>query len=223
VNQRLALPAAAIGAIFIIAIVIGFACFASSGDDDNTVSANPTATPSPQFSGPAEEALGRYVESTLGTPYLEDCSRADASQDTGKTCSTFRGEREGQRAYVLGRTFSEGTQWAFLGQTSGGQWAVVNTTPITRDNAAVPGIPWPLRTGVDVVVTGAGSCGTVGDGLNVREGPALNQRAVDCISDGTVVQLSSGPAPGDNFQWFQLAGRTGWVVSDYLRYPDAAR
>lgn len=169
-------------------------------------------------SGPAEQALARYVEATLGKQFKEDCGTADPAADVGKICSIFRGERGTERAYILGPTFSEPIQWAFL-QQSGGQWNVVHTPAITRDNSAVPGVPWPLRIGVDVVVVAPGSppC------LNVREGPALNQRAVDCIGHGTRIRLSAGPTAADNYQWWQVEGRTGWVVSDYLRYPDAAQ
>jgi hypothetical protein len=186
------------------------------GGDDTPSSPTPEPTATAVGSGPAEQALSRYVESTLGKAYLEDCSTAIAETDTGKICSTYRGERNGQRAYVLGPTFSEGTQWAILEERNG-QWNVIHTPQITPDNASVPGIPWPLALNVDVVVVGAAPC------VNVREGPALAQRAVDAICDGTVVRLGAGPANADNFQWWQVLGRTGWVVSDYLRYPDAAQ
>ena len=51
----------------------------------------------------------------------------------------------------------------------------------------------------------------------------IRQRAVDSLCDGARIRLGAGPANADNFQWWQVAGRTGWVVSDYLRYPDAAQ
>jgi uncharacterized protein YgiM (DUF1202 family) len=130
-------------------------------------------------------------------------------------CATAKGDRDNMKAYTIGNVASEGTQWVIL-QNNGGTWAVASTTTITPDNAAVPGIPWPLRTGVDVVVTGTGN------GLNVRTGPGLQAAAVDRIDDGTVIKLSAGPAPADNLQWWQVDGRTGWVVGDYLRYPDAS-
>jgi hypothetical protein len=203
-------------------LLVSFVLACGGGDDGGDDEPEATPTPEPQGSGPAEQALARHVETTLMKPFLEDCSRADASRDVGKVCSVLRGEREGLRAYVLGPTFSEGQQWAIVGQ-SGGQWNVTNVIPITADNAGVPGIPWPLRAGVDVVVAGAGRCQTAGNGLNVREGPTLQQRAVDCVSDGTVLRLGAGPSQGDGYEWWQLQGRTGWVVSAYLRYPDAAQ
>jgi len=214
VTPRIILFIAVLAAIFLFAVVFNFACFGSGSDDKPEPT--PVPTEAPVGSGPAEQALGRYVEMTLGKAFVEDCSKADASRDVGKICSTFRGERDNLRAYVLGGTFSEGLQWAFLGQNAG-QWSVVHSVKITGDNAGVPGVPWPLRIGVDVVVAGAAPC------VNVREGPSLMQRAVDCIADGTRIRLAAGPSMGDNFQWWQVAGRTGWVVADYLRYPDAAQ
>ncbi|MPZ48970.1 MAG: hypothetical protein GEU75_06615 [Dehalococcoidia bacterium] len=192
-------------------MLLSLAC-GGGGDPEPT----PEPTAAPLGSGPADQALALYVETTLDKDFVEDCSTADAQRDVGKICSVFRGEREGLRAYVLGQTFSEGLQWAILGQ-NGGQWSVVHSLQLTSENRGVPGIPWPLRVGVDLVVVGADPC------VNVREGPALNQKAVDSICDGATVRLGSGPAPGDNFQWWQIEGRTGWVVADYLRYPDAAQ
>jgi hypothetical protein len=199
----------ALVALVVLALV---AC----GGDDTPAEPTPEPEPTQVGSGPAEQALARYVESTLGKGFVEDCSTATAERDGGKICSTYRGERSGARAYVLGGTFSEGTQWAILEERNG-QWSVVHAPTITPDNRGVPGIPWPLTLNVDVVVTGAAPC------VNVREGPALAQRAVDSLCDGTTIRLGAGPATADNFQWWQVAGRTGWVVSDYLRYPDAAQ
>lgn len=200
-------------ALVILATLVSLSCFGGGGDKKEPAP-QPTATP--PGSGPAEQALARYVETTLGKPYFEDCSKADTQRDVGKICSIFRGERGNLRAFVLGGTFSEGTQWAIL-EEKGGQWSVIQTPPITRDTAGIPGIPWPLTTGVDLVVAGAAPC------LNVREGPALNQKAVDCIRDGTTIRLASGPATGDGLHWWQVAGRSGWVAGEFLRYPDAAR
>ena len=65
------------------------------------------------------------------------------------------------------------------------------------------------------MVTGAAPC------LNVREGPALNQAAVDCIADGETIVVASGPVDADGHLWWQVDGRAGWVVGDYLRFADA--
>jgi hypothetical protein len=199
-------------------VVVAAACsallFGCGGDSDNSSEPTPEPTAPLQGSGPAEQALGQYVQNTLNKEYLEDCARADAQRDAGKICSVFRGERGNFRAYAIGATFSEGSQWVIMEQR-GNQWVVASTQQITPDNAGVPGIPWPLRPGADVVVAGAAPC------LNVREGPGLNQKAVDCLADGARIRVAAGPTPGDNIQWWQVEGRAGWVAADYLRFPDA--
>ncbi len=205
---------ASILALIFLAAILLIACGGGGDDPPAEPTAEPTATAN--GSGPAEQALAKYVETTLGKAFKEDCATADAQQDAGKICSTYRGERNNQKAYVLGGTFSEGTQWAILGQNAGA-WSVVSTAALTPDTAGVPGVPWPIVPNSDVVVVGTGDC------LNVREGPGLNQKAVDCIKDGTTIRIAAGPAAGDNIQWWQVQGRSGWVAADFLRYPDAAQ
>jgi hypothetical protein len=208
------------GVFFAVAISVALAILflGGGGSDEKATEAESAATETPPASGsgPAEQALAKYVQTTLSKGFVEDCSKAQPGQDAGKVCSIFKAERNNFRAYILGNVASEPSQWAIL-ENQGGNWNIVYTPAITRDNSAVPGIPWPLRTGVDLMVVGAAPC------VNVREGPSINQKAVDCISDGTRIRLVAGPAPADNFQWWQVAGRTGWIVSDYLRYPDAAQ
>lgn len=210
--RLIAIVVAFVTVVLVFAIAAG--CGGGGGGGDKP-EPTPAATPAPP--DPLIQALARHVETTLGKPFVEDCAKAQPGQDAGKICATAKGERANQRAFVLGAVASEPAQWAILEQQTGGDWKVVQTQPITRDNSAVPGVPWPLRTGVDLVVVGADPC------VNVREGPALNQKAVDCIKDGTRLRLASGPAAVDNIQWWQVAGRSGWVAGDYLRYLDAAQ
>ena len=193
----------------LLVAVIGIACGGDGGDAEPT----PEPTPAGAQEGSPEATLLAHVQSTLMRDFVDDCAKADAARDAGKICAVYRGERDNFRAYVLGQTFSEGVQWTMLERRSG-QWVVASVTALNRDIAALPGIPWPLRAGSEVVVVG-------GDCLNVREGPGLNMRAVDCIRDGTRIKLSAGPTEGDRIQWYQVEGRTGWVAADYLRYPDA--
>lgn len=197
----------------IIVAFLSLAVLACSGGSDK-VEPTPEPTLDPVGADPAAQALAQYVQSTLNKEFVPDCSKADAQRDAGKICSVIRGERGNLRAYAIGATFSEGTQWVIL-QERGGQWSVASTQQLTRDNAGVPGIPWPLTQGAEVVVVGAAPC------LNVREGPGLNQKAVDCIAEGARVKLGAGPATGDGISWWQLDARAGWVAADYLRYPDA--
>jgi hypothetical protein len=216
VNARLLAPAVALGAVFIVALVAGFILFL--GDDDEGGAepvATPTPTPEPQTTGAIETVLATHAQTTQGKAFVPDCAAANPMADVDKICATARGERENMRAFVLGLTFSEGIEWVILTEAAG-QWTVTDVIPLTADNAGVPGVPWPLRTGVDVVVIGAAP-----DCLNVRTSPeVLPDNAVDAICDGTVIQLSAGPVEADNYTWWQVSGRDGWIVGDYLRYPD---
>jgi hypothetical protein len=154
---------------------------------------------------------------TPGGPAQTPGAGATVPPTANRLCSVKRGDREGVAGYVLGQPLSEPTRYIFLEQR-GGQWQVTYSPLITPDTRTVPGIPWPLKPGAEVVVVGTG-----GECLNVREGPALSQAAVDCIAENTRIRLASGPADSDNRQWWQVDGRSGWVASDYLRYPDAAQ
>lgn len=205
-NRLFALPA------LLLSFVI--ACGGGGGDSADPT---PAATETPAAAGPGspEAALTGHAQAQFQKEFAGDCATASAATDGGKICATSNGERENFRAYTVGQVGSQAIQWVIL-QNAGGQWAVSSFMAITADNADVPGVPWPLRTGVDVVVVGTGN------GLNVRTGPGLNADAVDRIDDGTVIRLSAGPAPADDLTWWQVEGRSGWVVADYLRYPDAA-
>ena len=192
-------------------VLVGVGC--GGGEAEPTPTPTIEATATPDVSGP-ELALAQYVEETMSKILVEDCSTAVAEVDTGKICSILRGERGNLRAYILGLTFSEPFQWAIL-EDQGAAWRVVYSPAIKSVNTGIPGIPWPLASGTDVVVVGASPC------VNVREGPGLDQTAVDCLDDGTVIKLSVGPITADDFEWWQLDGRAGWIVSDFLRYPDS--
>jgi hypothetical protein len=206
-------------AALVLTAVLGLAC-GGGGDDNNDADSTATAEAqvTPTAETPADPAIGAvqsYVETELQSQFVPNCAEADAATDAGKVCATLQGERESMRAYVIGQTFSEVTEWVIVEERSG-SWEVVATKTITSDTAGIPGIPWPLRTGVDLVVAGSEPC------LNVREAAGLNALAVDCINDGTTIQLAAGPEVVDDIEWWQVDGRAGWVSGDYLRYPDAA-
>jgi hypothetical protein len=197
-------------------LVIGLVAACGGGGGDPTPTPGPTETPAAGAPGTPEAALGAYVQQTFQKEFVPDCATAVVATDAGKICATFKGDRENMKAYTIGLVASEGSHWVIL-QNANNNWTVASSSMITPETAGVPGIPWPLRPGVDVVVAGTGN------GLNVRTGPGLQAQAVDRIDDGTVIRLSAGPAPADNLTWWQVEGRSGWVVGDYLRYPDAAQ
>ena len=87
-----------------------------------------------------EAALAQLVAGT-GASYAGDCSTTRAPEDIGKVCSRFVAARATLRAYMLGRTFSESSAWAFVQQVGGG-WEPAGTVPL--DPYAANGeVPWP--------------------------------------------------------------------------------
>jgi hypothetical protein len=204
-----------VGVVLIVVLVFLVVSMCTGGDDtdDSASSRTPTPEATEQSDTTAPEgAVATFVQATLNAQYAGPCSGAQTGADAGKVCSTSRGEREGVVAYVLGKTLSEADQWLFLEQR-GGAWQVVSSPKITPDTRAIPGVPWPLKVGSVVEVTGTGSC------LNVRTEPG--GAAVDCLADGTRVTLTAGPRVANELEWWQPQGRNGWIAADYLRYPDA--
>jgi hypothetical protein len=194
------------------------ACFKDGESSKPGVTAvTPTpGGPATPATGSPEEALGTYARQNLQLEYVGDCEAAQLPGDQGKLCTSFRGDRGPMKAYVAGPAFTEFTTWIFVEQKAG-QWQVVGEFPIRPQAADVPGIPWPLAVGAQVVVAGTGQC------LNVRDGPGLGKAAIDCLRDGTTIKLGEGPQKVDDFDWWRIDGRDGWVASDWLRYPDAAQ
>ena len=239
---------AAIVVIAVAVFVLGLGGGGSDNGNKQSTAPTVAPSPTPVGSTPEEVALGAYVQSNLHSTYLGDCAKAVAAPPsapasgaaqapavtgaaTGASgapaqppanaasslCSTKKGDRQGAEAYILGPSATNSTEWAFLAQQNGA-WQVTQITPITTDNAAVPGIPWPLVQGAEVVVVGTGAC------LNVRTEPKVDPgNAVDCIADGTKIKLAAGPTDANGIQWWQVDGRAGWVAADYLRYEDAAQ
>jgi len=194
------------------------ACFKDgepSGPGVTATTLTPGGSPTPE-SGSPEDALGAYARQNLQMEYVGDCGAAQLPDDQGKLCTSFRGDRGPMKAYVAGPAFTEFTTWIFVEQKAG-QWQVVGEFPIRPQATDVPGIPWPLTVGAQVVVVSTGQC------LNVRDGPGLGKAAIDCLKDGTTIKLGEGPQEVDDFQWWRIDGRDGWVAADWLRYPDAAR
>src|SRR5205814_1297935 len=105
----------------------------------------PQADPDPTALIPAtttaEAAVAQFVQAT-GASYAGDCAATRSPDDLGKVCSRFVAERGNRRAYLLGRTFSEFSAWAFVQQGAEG-WTVVSTAPLdlTDTSDAVPWTP----------------------------------------------------------------------------------
>jgi hypothetical protein len=87
------------------------------------------------------EEIVRLVVESAGATYAGDCAAARSPQDTGKVCSRQVDEREGVRAYLIGRTFSEFSAWVFVEQTAAG-WQAAGTAPLDFSSTRIE-IPWP--------------------------------------------------------------------------------
>jgi hypothetical protein len=211
-SASLIIPIVALAVLIAIIAVIAITCTGGGSNDTPSVTPTPAVTPTVDTRSGQTAALAQYVQDNMSATYAGDCSDTSAEHDAGSICSVERGVREGVHAYVLGQTASEGTEWVMVEQQAT-TWRVVDSTPITPENSTIPGIPWPLEVGAQVVVVGTGSC------LNVRTEPGGT--AVDCITEGAAIQLAAGPQEAQDRAWWRVEGRDGWVAADYLRYPDA--
>lgn len=219
-GTRVLLPIVIIAIAVVIALLVALVCGGDEGANEGAArepTPDAAATAAASESG-LQQALAQFAQGTLNAEYVGDCGQAQGGP-AGRLCSSKRGERENVQAYVVGATQSEPTQWALL-QERAGVWQVVYAPKITNDTRAVPGIPWPMRPGAEVVVIGTGNC------LNIRTEPRIAPgNAIDCIADGTRMTLATagGPIDANDQQWWQIEGRGGWISADYLRYPDATQ
>ncbi len=203
-------------AVAVVALsALAIAC--SSRNDAGTA---PGATPpasggTPTAATAPEEALRLYVERRFVLGFTPDCDQAQRPGDVGKWCARFRGERDGMLAYELGPTFGEYVQLIIL-KPADGSWTIARLENRDPNLPPVPGIPWPLELGANVIVAGTGDC------LRIRESPGVRAPEKDCLDDGTVVTVSDGPVEADGFEWWRLEGYAGWAASNWLRYPEEA-
>ncbi len=202
-----------VAAVALCAAAVFVAACGLVGDDaPNESPATPAASQPPAV--PPEEALRIYVGRRLNQGFIADCDAARRPDDVGKQCARLRGERESMLAYELGPTFGEFTRLIIL-QQAADSWTIAHLENRDPNLPPVPGIPWPLQVGTNVIVTGTGDC------LHIRERPGLQAPQLTCLDDGTAVTISSGPVQIDDFEWWQLEGY-GWSAGNWLRYPEEA-
>jgi hypothetical protein len=92
---------------------------------------------------PTPEAAVRVAVEATGEVYAGDCSATVSPRDAGKVCSRLVAEKDGARAYLTGRTFSEFSNWMFVAPLAGG-WVVTGTAPL--DFFGTPTPPWPVES-----------------------------------------------------------------------------
>ncbi len=208
----------AIVAVVVIAAVVMGDRLGGGGDEEGPTAKEGTPTPAgsvtpPDESATAEKVLERYIQEKLGQEYVGDCTASILPKGEGRVCSAVKGERGNRKAYIIGPSSFEFDLWVFL-ERKNGTWQVYGVQEVKPETADVPGAPWPLEVGAEVVVAGTGTC------LNVRSAPGIQEAAVDCLADGTEIVLEEGPVEADGFQWWRPEGRGGWVAGDWLRYAE---
>ncbi len=81
---------------------------------------------------------------------------------------------------------------------------------------APPGLAAPaigeFVPGGEAIVRGDGDC------LRLRDAPSLSGGRIDCIEDGTTLEVLEGAASADGHDWRRVRanGRTGWVAAEFL-------
>ena len=211
------------GFFFLAGLALTFAlvsgCSSSKGTAQPTGSGTANAaTGRPANSATAvstapEDALRLYVQRRLTQGFVADCAKAKRPDDVGKQCAAKLGERSGLVAYKLGPTFASYTRIMILEQQNG-VWTIARQQSRNPGQPDIPGVPWPLKVGAEVVVVG-----TAPDCLKVRAQPTITANPLDCVHDGTKVKVVAGPVDADDIEWWQLEGK-GWAAADYLRFPD---
>jgi hypothetical protein len=182
-------------------------------------SKKPAETPTPAVPG-AIETLADWVRTNRNVDFVGNCADAQPGVDVGKLCATVAGTRGTRQAYYLGPTFSENTALAILEQSVQDQtWSVLSVTNRDPSAGGIPGIPWPLQVGDQVVIIGLGEA----DCLSIREQPTQSANKSNCMPDGTKAIIQEGPVDAETFTWWRIAGDgfNGWAAGTWMRLPEA--
>ena len=185
----------------------------SSGDG------GPSGTATPDVPS-AEDALGAWVRNNRNVDFVPTCSEAKEGIDVGKWCAAEIGRRGTLRAYGLGPTFSEPTALAMLEEKAAPEgWVVLSVQNRDPSQGEVPGIPWPLQSGDEVIIIGVGE----NDCLRIREQATQSSKQLFCMPDGTKAIVQEGPVDAETFTWWRIAGDgfSGWAAGRWLRLPEA--
>ena len=106
-------------------------------EPESTVAAEPVAVAA--AASPAQ-AVSTFIEADGGA-FAGPCEETVSPRDIGKVCARFVEERDGVRAYLIGRTFSEFSTWVFVRQGSAG-WSLAGSAPLDFHDMTMT-IPWP--------------------------------------------------------------------------------
>ena len=178
----------------------------------------PAATATPKVPT-AVDVIGDWVRTNRNVDFAGDCNLAKPGIDVGKLCVRIAGVHGTLRAYSLGPTFSDPTALAMVQKQPDGTWKVLSVTNTDLSQGSVPGIPWPLQIGDEVVVVGLAK----GDCLSVRDQPTINGKRLACEAQGVKAIIQDGPKQADNYTWWKITGDgfAGWAADHWLRLPEA--
>lgn len=178
----------------------------------------PTPTPGTSGFTSAIDAMRPLLEARYDRPFIGDCAQAKTPDDLGKLCSVFRGQRGTLVAYDVGPTFGQPLITMIVDNKPDTGWTVVDGF-LADPAKPTTAIPWPLRTGEQVVVFGVGE----GECLRARQSPGQQGVVITCQPEGTRGVITEGPVEADGYKWWKVSGDGwfGWMAGDWLRYPDA--
>jgi hypothetical protein len=182
----------------------------------------PKASPTPSVPTP-EDVIGQWVHTNRNVDYLGNCQLAKQGVDIGKLCVSVAGTRGKLRAYNLGPTFSDPTALAMVEQQKDNTWKLLTVTNNDPSAGDVPGIPWPLEVGDQVVVVGLAD----GDCLKIHDTPSQTGKQSACEAQGATGIIQEGPTQAENFTWWRVSGNgpagafNGWAVDKWLRLSSA--
>jgi hypothetical protein len=94
------------------------------------------------FGAASPESAVRQLVESRGATYAGDCGGTVSPSDIGATCSKLIGDQREVKAYLVGRTFSEFSDWVFVTDSGRGDWRIVAETPLDLRNDDGT-IPWP--------------------------------------------------------------------------------
>jgi len=100
----------------------------------------PMAYPAARPVATADAAVGEAVAQTPSAGYAGDCS-GTTPENRGQLCSKHVADKGPLSAYLIGRAFSEYTQWVFVQQTPSG-WVPISGAPLDQSAMSLS-VPWP--------------------------------------------------------------------------------
>jgi hypothetical protein len=149
------------------------------------------------------------AEADLGAVLTANCASGQVCfqvgepprAEVGVNAGTFYGDTSGRAA---DGTYRGGAAcWVYLYEDATG-WHF-NSVRCAQATGSTPGIQ-------SLIWVAVGSC------ANVRDGPSLTSKVLDCLARKTLVDVDSAPVYADGHIWWHLSDR-GWMAHNFLIAP----